>query len=246
VIDTHAHLDALVDPDAAVARAEEHGVSRVLTVGTTVTGCRTALEFAERHGGVDAILGLHPHEAGSVDEIDVRDVRGLLDHPSAVAVGETGLDYYRDYAPRAAQRRLFERLLAVAGEVGKPVVVHTRASDRDTLAALADFTGRVVLHCFSTPALLPAALERGYFVSFAGNVTFPRASDLRLAATQVPADRLLAETDAPYLTPQPVRGRRNEPAYVMHTLAALAEARGVEPAGLEAQIEANAKAAFGL
>jgi TatD DNase family protein len=170
----------------------------------------------------------------------------MLDHPRAVAVGEIGLDYYRDYAPRDAQLRLFDRLLAVADETGKPVVIHTRASDEDTLAALAGFAGTVVLHCFSSSGLLPAALERGYYVSFAGNVTFPKASDLRVAATRVPSDRLLAETDTPYLAPQPVRGRKNEPAYVVHTLAGLAEARGDDPTRLEAQIEANAAAAFGL
>jgi TatD DNase family protein len=246
VIDTHAHLDALDDPSAAVVRAREAGVTRILTVGTSVDGCRQALAFADGHEEVYAVLGIHPHEAGEVDDSAVGEVHAMLGHPRAVAVGEIGLDYYRDYAPRDAQRRLFDRLLAVADETGTPVVIHTRAADEDTLAALAGFAGTVVLHCFSSPALLPAALERGYYVSFAGNVTFPKASDLRVAATRVPFDRLLAETDTPYLAPQPVRGRRNEPANVMHTLAGLAEARGNDPADLAAQIEANAVAAFGL
>jgi len=246
VIDTHAHLDALDDPSAAVARARDAGVTRILTVGTNVEMCRQALAFADRHDEVYAILGIHPHAAGEVDDNAVGAVRGMLDHPRAVAVGEIGLDYYRDYAPRDAQLRLFDRLLGVADETGKPVVIHTRASDEDTLAALAGFAGTVVLHCFSSSGLLPAALERGYYVSFAGNVTFPKASDLRVAATRVRFDRLLAETDTPYLAPQPVRGRKNEPAYVVHTLAGLAEARGADPARLEAQIEANAAAAFGL
>ena len=246
MIDTHAHLDALDDPSAAVRRAGEAGVSRILTVGTTPEGCRIALELADRHDGVFAILGIHPHEAGSVAADDVREICTLLGHPRAVAVGETGLDYFRDYAPRDTQRHLFERLLAVANDTGKPVVVHTRAADEDTLAALAGFGGTVVLHCFSSVALLPAALERGYYVSFAGNVTFPKASDLRIAATRVPSDRLLAETDTPYLSPQPVRGRTNEPAYVVHTLAALAEARNTGAAELEAVIEANACRVFAL
>ena len=246
MIDTHAHLDALDDPDGAVARAREAGVACILTVGTTVAGCRAALELAERHEGVSAILGLHPHEAGSVRDEDVRDVCALLGHRSAVAVGETGLDYFRDYAPHDAQRRLFERLLTVAADTAKPVVIHSRAADADALAVLAGFDGAVVLHCFSSPAMLSAALERGYYVSFAGNVSYANASELRVAATQVPADRLLAETDSPYLAPQAVRGRPNEPAYVMHTLAALAAARGEDAAGLEAQIEANAAALFGL
>jgi len=125
-------------------------------------------------------------------------------------------------------------------------VIHTRAADDDTLAALAEFTGTVVLHCFSSPRLLPTALDRGWYVSFAGNATFPKAVDLRLAATQVPADRILAETDSPYLAPQPVRGRRNEPANVVHTVASLARARGEEPGELAAQIERNASECFGL
>jgi len=246
VIDTHAHLDALDDPDAAVGRAQEAGVERVLTVGTDPAGCRRALDLAERHDGVFAILGIHPHEAGTVAPGDVAEVRALLSHPKAVAVGETGLDWFRDYAPRDAQKRLFAELLEVAEGTGKPVVVHTRAADADTLAALAGFGGQVVLHCFSSPHLLEPALERGWYVSFAGNATFPKAVDLRLAATQVPGTRILAETDSPYLAPQPVRGRRNEPAYVVHTLAGLAQTRGEDLRELELQIERNAAECFHL
>ena len=247
MIDTHAHLDALDDePAAVVARARDAGVTRILTVGTTPAGCRRALELADEHDEVFAILGIHPHEAGDATDGDVGEVRELLAHPRAVAVGETGLDWFRDYAPRDAQTRLFERLLAVAAETGKPAVVHTRAADADTLAVLAGFTGRVVLHCFSSPHLLEPALERDWYVSFAGNASFPKAVDLRLAATQVPADRILAETDSPYLAPQAVRGRRNEPAYVMHTLAALARARDEPAEELEQRIERNASECFGL
>jgi TatD DNase family protein len=246
VIDTHAHLTALDEPDEAVDRAAEAGVGRILTVGTDVEDCRRALELADRHEGVFAILGIHPHEAGTATAEDLVVLRGLLGHPKAVAVGETGLDWYRDYAPRDDQRRLFAAQLELAAELGRPVVIHTRAADDDTLAALAGHTGTVVLHCFSSPHMLPTALERGWYVSFAGNATFPKAVELRLASTEVPAGRILAETDAPYLAPQPVRGRRNEPANVVHTLAALAQARGEEPTELEAQIESNAAACFGL
>jgi TatD DNase family protein len=245
VIDTHAHLDAL-DTDAAVARARDGGVRTILTVGTNVPGCRLALEIAERHEGVFAILGIHPHEAGSASDADVEAVRELLQHPRAVAVGEMGLDWFRDYAPRDKQLALFERELELAAEVGKPAVIHTRAADEDTLSALGSFDGRVVLHCFSSPHLLEPALERGWYVSFAGNASFPKAVDLRLAATQVPADRILAETDCPYLAPQPVRGQRNEPAYVVHTIAALAHARGQEASELAVQIDRNATECFGL
>jgi TatD DNase family protein len=161
-------------------------------------------------------------------------------------VGEIGLDYYRDYAPQDAQRRLFDAQLAMAADIDAPVVIHTRAADADTRAALDGFAGTVVLHCFSSPHLLTTALERGWYVSFAGNATFPKATDLRLAATQVPAGRILAETDTPYLAPQPVRGRTNEPAYVVHTVAALAASRGEDPDELGARIEENAAACFRL
>jgi TatD DNase family protein len=246
VIDTHAHLDALDDPAGAVARARAAGVSRILTVGTDVAGCRRALELAEQHEGVHAILGIHPHGANDASADDVAEVRALLAHPKAVGAGETGLDWFRDYAPREKQLALFQSMLEVACETGKPAVIHTRAADADTLAALRDFDGRVVMHCFSSPHLLEPALERGWYVSFAGNASFPKAVDLRLAAREVPADRILAETDTPYLAPQAVRGKRNEPAYVMHTLAALAQARNEDPVELERQIDANATACFSL
>ena len=246
MIDTHAHLAALDSPDAVVDRAAAAGVTRILTVGTDVEDSRSNLLLAETHAGVYAILGIHPHAAGDTKDEDIAALRELLAHPKAVAVGETGLDWFRDYAPRDAQQRLFAQQLELASELGKPVVIHTRAADDDTLAALAGHSGTVVLHCFSSPHLLPTAIERRWYVSFAGNVSFPKAVDLRLAATQVPADRILAETDSPYLSPQPVRGRPNEPAYVVHTLAALAQARGEDAAELEAQIDANATACFQL
>jgi len=245
VIDTHAHLDACADPpDQIVARAHEAGVRRILTVGRTLDGCRAALELADAYEGVYAILGIHPHEAGASDHVD--GLRELHEHERAVAVGETGLDFYRDYAPRDRQRVLFERHLELASELSKPVVIHNRAADGEIMQALASFDGPVVLHCFSYPGVLRTALERGYYVSFAGNVTYKNASELRLAATQVAAERILAETDAPYLSPEPLRGRRNEPAAVVRTLEELARVRGEDAAELEAQIEANASRAFGL
>ena len=239
MIDTHAHLDALdEDPAAVVARAGDAGVTRILTVGGA-----EAVALAERFEGVYAIIGVHPHESATGD---VEEIRRLQARPKVVAVGEIGLDWYRDYAPRDVQHAMFEAQLGLAAELGKAVVIHTRAADEDTLAALAGFGGTVILHCFSSPRLLEPALERGWYVSFAGNVTYKNAPELRVAASQVPADRILAETDSPYLAPQPVRGRRNEPAYVVHTLAALAAARGEEPADLAAQIDGNATACFGL
>jgi TatD DNase family protein len=247
VIDTHAHLDAAPHEAAAlVRRASDAGVTRIVAVGSGIDSCRATLRLAQEHEGVYAALGIHPHQAGGEDATRIPELRHLLDHERAVAVGETGLDFYRDYAPREAQRELFERQLALAQELGKPVVVHTRAAGEETSRALEGFDGTVVLHCFSSPELLPIALARGYYVSFAGNVTYPKASDLRAAAAAVPADRILAETDTPYLAPQTVRGRDNEPANVVHTLQTLAEARGEDSHALEAQIDSNATIAFGL
>jgi TatD DNase family protein len=248
VIDTHAHLDAFEEPAEVLGRAREAGVERVVTVGTTIASCRTSLALSEEHDGVFAVLGLHPHEAGDVGEGDFDELRELLAHPKAVAVGETGLDYYRDLAPRDRQAESFRAQAELAVELGKPLVIHTRAADADTVATLRGLPDGtpVVLHCFSSADLLEPALERGWHVSFAGNLTYPKAPDLRWAAARVPADRLLLETDCPYLAPQAVRGERNEPAYVMHTLEVAAEARGEDVDALEAQVEANAAALFGL
>jgi TatD DNase family protein len=247
VTDTHAHLDACAEPpEHLVARAREAGVERIVSVGSGLDSCRETLAIANREAGVWAALGVHPHQAGEPDAERLDELRALLADERAVAVGETGLDFYRDYAPRDRQRDLFVRQLALAEELGKPVVVHTRDAVEETAEALVGFGGTVVLHCFSSPELLDPALERGYYVSFAGNVTYPKADDLREAACRVPADRLLAETDSPYLSPQPRRGRPNEPANVVHTVAALAEARGEEPAELATRLDDNAAVAFSL
>ncbi|HVY47989.1 MAG TPA: TatD family hydrolase [Minicystis sp.] len=244
MIDTHAHFGD--DADEVLARAGEAGVDRIVAVATTLAGARAALALADAHDGVFACLGIHPHEAGGEEADNVDAIRALLAHPKAVAVGETGLDYFRDYAPHDRQQALFEAQLAVARETGKPVVIHTRAADDDTVARLLTHEGPVILHCFSSPALLEPALANGWYVSFAGNVTYKNAFELRAAARRVPRDRILAETDSPYLAPQAVRGERNEPAYVMHTLEVLAETRDQAPSELAAQIDANAAAVFGL
>ncbi len=247
MIDTHAHLDACAEPPSTVLeRARAAGVDRVITIGTTIESCRAALEVAESERGVFAALGIHPHDAEGADAGRLDELRGLLAHERAVAVGETGLDYYRDYAPHDDQRRLFEGELALASELGKAVVVHTRAADGPTAKLLEGFGGTVILHCFSSPPLLDVALERDYYVSFAGNVTYPKASDLRDCAARVRPERILAETDSPYLAPQPRRGKPNEPANVVHTVQVLAEVRGEDPDELAARIDANASAAFSL
>jgi TatD DNase family protein len=239
VIDTHAHLGT--DAADVLERAHAAGVTRVIAVATTVEGARDVLALADQHDGVFACLGVHPHEAGAPG--DLNELRTLLGHPTAVAVGETGLDYYRDYAPHDAQQRIFEEQLALAVDLGKPVVIHTRAADDDTRMRLVAHEGTVILHCFSSPLLLDDALEHGWYVSFAGNVTYRNAYDLRDCARRVPADRLLVETDSPYLAPQVVRGRRNEPAFVAHTYDFLSDLRGEDVRTLA---DANASRAFGL
>jgi TatD DNase family protein len=247
VTDTHAHLDACADPaEEVIERARAAGVDRIVAIGSGIDSCRETLAIARRAEGVSAALGVHPHQAADGDSDRLDELRELLGDGRAVAVGEIGLDFYRDYAPRDRQRDLFARQLELASELGKPVVIHMRAAESETATMLSGFAGTVVLHCFSSPELLPVALERGYYVSFAGNVTYPKAESLRQAAARVPADRLLAETDSPYLSPQPRRGRPNEPANVVHTVAALTEARGEDSATLARQLDENAAAAFSL
>lgn len=244
--DTHAHLDGCEDAEAAIAHAREAGVTRIVTIGTGIASSRATLELAERYDDVYAVLGIDPHQASSHEAHRLDELRALLESSAAVGVGETGLDNARDHATPADQRRLFDAQLELAETLRLPVVIHSREAEDDTAAALAGFDGTVVLHCFSSPALLPAALDRGYYVSFAGNVTYPKAADLRAAAAAVPEDRLLVETDSPYLSPQPVRGRPNEPANVVHTVAALADVRGVDPTVLAARTHENASRAFRL
>jgi TatD DNase family protein len=243
VIDTHAHLSELEDPSAAMARARAAGVQRVIAIASTRDAAWKTLSLAEHEEGVFAAIGIHPHEAGSREHaIDLEP----LSEGKAIALGEIGLDFFRDYAPREDQRRVFSGQLEFASKINKPVIVHSRGADEETASFLQGFDGTVVLHCFSSPGLLPVALERGYYVSFAGNVTYPKAAELREAAAQVPADRILAETDSPYLAPQPVRGKTNEPAFVVHTVATLAEVRGHDAMQLAQQIDENASVAFGL
>lgn len=245
--DTHAHLDACEEPaPALIERAQAAGVTRVVTIGTGIESSRAALALAEEHEGVFAALGVDPHQAASPDAGRLEELRELLGHPKAVAVGETGLDNVRRFATPDEQRALFDAQLALADELSLPVVIHSREAAAGTAAALSSFTGTVILHCFSSPELLAPALERGYYVSFAGNVTYPKAPELREAAAVVPKDKVLVETDSPYLSPQAVRGRRNEPAHLVHTIAALAEARGEDPETLAASTHANATVAFRL
>ncbi|CAB4933431.1 unannotated protein [freshwater metagenome] len=249
MIDSHTHLDSCApDNDELVAAARAAGVTRLLTVGMDEASNRTALAAAERFPEVFAAVGRHPNAAAGYDAAAQADLEQLATHERCVAIGETGLDYHHDRAPRADQLRAFEHQIEVAQSLGKPLVIHTRAADADTLAVLRERTGsmRVILHCFSMTDELDACLEQpDWWFSFAGNVTYPSAEALARAAELVPEDRLLVETDAPYLSPQPVRKDRNQPAYVVHTARFVAERRGVTYEELDRVVERNAAALFG-
>jgi TatD DNase family protein len=247
VNDSHTHLDSCGPPNAElIATAAREGVTRILTVGMDAATNRTALLAAEDFPQVHAAIGRHPNHAQGFDGADLADLEALAAHPRCAAIGETGLDYYRDYAPRLDQERAFHAQIDLARDTGKPLVIHTRAAEDDTvdtLKARADGL-QVIMHCFSMPARLEECLAEGWWISFAGNVTYPKADDLAQAAERVPDDLLLVETDAPYLTPQPVRKERNQPAFVTHTARFVAERRGVAYEDLERLVDANAARLF--
>jgi TatD DNase family protein len=248
VVDSHCHLDACEPPDGElVARAREAGVTRIATVGTDPDSIERALAASAEHEEVAAIVGRHPHDADGFSDEDLEAIERAAGERGVRAIGETGLDYYRDHAPREDQRRAFEAQLALAGRVGLPVVIHTRAAEDDTFALLREHAEQltVVMHCFSAPGRLEECVERGYVCSFAGNVTYPKAVELQQAAREVPDELLLVETDAPFLSPQPMRGKPNEPANVRHTAAFVADLRGVSYEQLERTVEANAARVFG-
>jgi TatD DNase family protein len=248
VIDTHCHLDSCKAPDAElVKRARTVGVTRMATVGMDPETNPRALAAAAEMEGVWAIVGRHPNAATGWQDSDIEEIELAARQPRVVAVGETGLDFFRERAPREDQLRAFEAQLGLARRLGLPIVIHTRAAEEDTFAVLAEHADglTVVMHCFSAPDRLEECVERGYVCSFAGNVTYKNATDLQEAARQLPDDLLLVETDAPYLTPVPLRGEPNEPANVSHTAEFLAELRGVEYAELEATVERNAERVFG-
>jgi TatD DNase family protein len=248
VIDSHTHLDRGPAPEAElVAQAREAGLTRILTIGMDAESRRAALAAADTYPEVFAAIGQHPNEATGYSDAITEELREQARHPRCLAIGETGLDDFRDYAPRADQERAFAAQIALAHEVKKPLIIHTRAAEDDTIATLAgEAKGlEVILHCFSMPTRLEECLEHGWWISFAGNVTYPKAQDLAEAAERTPLDRLLVETDAPYLTPQVVRKERNRPAYVAHTARFIAERRGMAYADLDAAVDANGAKLFG-
>ncbi|MFZ5801581.1 MAG: TatD family hydrolase [Candidatus Omnitrophota bacterium] len=247
LIDTHLQLDfPEFDPDrdAVVARAQAAGVSALITIGTDLEGTRRALELTRRYPQVYAAGGIHPHEAGKAVSEDIPEIARILAEKKFVAVGEVGLDFYRDETPRAVQEAVFVRFLAVQQEVAKPLVIHCREAFERTeelLRAHRTPPWEGVMHCFTgTAEHMKRFLDLGFYISFAGMITYPRSNALREACRTCPAGRLLLETDAPYLAPQSVRGKRNEPAFVLETAREVARVRGVEFETLAAETTANA------
>jgi TatD DNase family protein len=249
VVDTHAHLGMCEASDGElVAAAREAGVSRIVTVGIDEESNRDAANVAGGHEEVFACVGRHPNSAEGFDEVAASAIEELAAHPRVRAIGETGLDYYREGAPRDAQRAAFEAQIGIARRAALPLVIHMRDSVEDTFAVLASEADgvTVILHCFSAPPERVAeAAERGWYCSFAGNLTFPKAEELREAARLVPEELLLVETDSPFLAPQPVRGRPNQPANVVVTARRLAEVRGIPYERLDEAVDANAARLFG-
>ena len=240
IVDSHCHLDHFQgqEQDDVVARAKAVGVTTMVTIGTRLgEQAATVRAIADRHDGVFATVGIHPHNAGERDAPTVAEILREADHPKVIGIGESGLDYFYDKAPRPMQAESFRAHIAAARVSGLPLVIHSRDADDDMAAILEDEAGQgafpFLLHCFSSGAeLARLAVRLGGYVSFSGMLTFPKSDAIRAVAAETPADRLLVETDSPYLAPVPFRGKRCEPAYVAHTAAKLAEVRGLGIAAL--------------
>jgi len=254
MIDSHTHLFLCESPEAElVARAEAAGVTRMLNVGLGGEQNETAIAGAERHEGVFASVGRHPTEASGFDDAEAERIAALAAHEKVRAIGETGIDYYREAASPEEQRRAFAAQVEIGRELGLPIVIHARDKEGETaaideiFALLDERAGEtpVILHCFSAPWRVDDAAERGWYCSFAGHTTYPASGELRDAAAKLPAELLLVETDAPYLAPQTVRGKPNEPAHVADTARLVAEVRGTSYEELERTVEANARRLFG-
>jgi TatD DNase family protein len=247
LVDSHCHLDFpdfADELDAVVERAKAAGIGTMVTIGTKLSEAEKVIAIAERFPNVWATVGVHPHEAATEPGEDTARLVALAQHPKVVGIGETGLDYFYEHSPKARQAACFRAHIAAARETGLPLIVHTRDADEDTAAILTEemekgaYTG--LLHCFSSSReLADLAVKLGFYISFSGILTFKSAEAVREAARAVPQDRLLVETDAPYLAPVPMRGKRNEPAFVVHTAKRLAELRGGTTAELEAATTAN-------
>ena len=254
MVDTHSHVTRCQEsPGEILGRAAEAGLTRILTVGLDEAGNRDQIKLAEAHDQVYAAIGRHPNDADSFDDTAAADIGELAAHHKVVAIGETGLDFYRDTAEPENQRLAFSAQIEIASELGLPIVIHVRDQPGSEAAvseafSMLDRDGddlEVILHCFSAPDWVERAAERRWYCSFAGNVTYPANKDLRFAVSRVPEDRILAETDAPYLTPQSRRRHRNQPAYVVETAELLADLRGVSYEEFDRTVTANSQRVFG-
>ncbi len=247
LVDSHCHLDYFTEAEIEdiVGRARAAGVGRMVTIGTRYAQADRVKQIAERFSDVLGTVGIHPHNAGEGELPTVEQLVALADHPKVIGIGETGLDYFYDKAPRAAQAENFRRHIRACQVTGLPLAIHARAADEDVAqilveerAAGGDFA--FLLHCFSSGReLAEKAIAMGGYLSFSGILTFPKSPEIREIAADMPADRLLVETDSPYLAPVPLRGKRCEPAYVAHTAKVLAQVRGVGQAEVEALTTAN-------
>ncbi len=249
LVDSHTHLDLLDEkPGAAVEEARRHGVGHLVTAGIDLKSSRLAVEAAAAYPGVVAAVGIHPHDAGTVDAESIDGLEALARAPGVAAIGETGLDYYRNRAPEEEQKAAFIAQIGLARRLDLPLIVHTRDAAADTLSILERHAGglTVILHCFSLTDSVEECARRGYFMSLAGNITFPKAGSLREAVRAIPVNLLLTETDAPYLTPVPYRGRPNTPANVRFVTAELALLRGAGTDELARQVLANFQKAYKL
>jgi TatD DNase family protein len=254
--DSHCHLDHeqfAGDREAAIERALEAGVKHMVAIGTGdgPPDLETGIRLADRYSSIYATVGVHPHDASKAEAETFPRMAELLRHPKVVALGEIGLDYHYDFSPRDRQRDVFVEQMRVAADAGKPIVIHTREAWDDTLALIETHwkpTGLPgIMHCFSGgPAEAARCVELGFYLSFGGIVTFPKALELQAAARSAPADRILVETDAPYLAPVPRRGKRNEPVFVVETARKLAELRGETLEAIAASTTANFRRVFGL
>jgi TatD DNase family protein len=252
LIDSHCHLDYFTAEElpAVISRAETAGVAEMVTIGTRLRQAAESQALAEAHANVWYTVGVHPHHAAEAPVPEPQSIAALTAHPKAIGIGESGLDYFYDKAPRAVQQDNFRAHIRAAQITGLPLAIHARDADADIARLLQEERDRggdfaFLLHCFSSGrALAEAAVEQGGYVSFSGILTFPKSSELRDIARDLPADRLLVETDAPYLAPVPLRGKRNEPALVAHTARVLAETRGLAPDALAALTTANFRRLF--
>ena len=248
MIDSHAHLDFRQfdsDRKAVIARAREAGMVAIVNAGSSLESSRASVALADQIDFIYATVGIHPHGAKTANRAALTELRALAHHPKVVAIGEIGLDYYRDLSPRPVQRRAFADQLALATEIGLPVMIHSRDAHNDALGILRDWNGIGVMHSYAAgPERLEKVLEMGFYISISGPVTFKKAKRLQEVAAKVPLNRLLIETDCPYLTPEPHRGKRNEPAYVRYVAQTIAKIRNVTPKKIRLATTDNARRLF--